>query len=58
MFCYNPGLPGDDKTQRAEMEREYRKTWEDLEKKGLLNAGPVPNSMVINAYLVMKGNEK
>ena len=58
MFCFDPKLPGDEETQRAKMEREYRKTWEDLERKGLLTAGPVPASLVMNAHLVMTGDEK
>lgn len=38
--CFNPEIPGDEEKKRREMEAEYRKTWEDLERKGLLAAGP------------------
>jgi hypothetical protein len=53
MICYNPEIPGDEEKKRCEMEEDYRKTWEDLERKGLLGAGPVPAAMVLNAHLAM-----
>jgi len=53
-YGYNPDIPGDEEKKRAEMEREYRELLEDLERKGLLDAGPVPVSMAMNAHLVLK----
>jgi len=52
--CFNPEIPGDEEKQRRAMEAEYRKTWEDLERKGLLDAGPVPAAMALNAHLVLR----
>jgi hypothetical protein len=51
IFSYNPDIPGDMDEKKAEMERSYRETYEDLAKKGLLSAGPVPRSLLINAHL-------
>jgi hypothetical protein len=56
--CFNPNIPGDGEKKRHEMEAEYRKTWEDLERKGLLDAGPVPAAMALNAHLVMDNGKK
>ena len=58
MYSYNSEIPVDEERKRTEMEKTYRETYDDLEKKGLLSAGPVPNSLLINAHLVMRGNQK
>ena len=58
MICFDPEIPGDEEKTRCAMEEEYRKTWEDLEGKGLLSAGPVPASMVLNAHLAMREDRK
>jgi hypothetical protein len=58
MFSYDPKILGDQEKREAEMKKEYRETFEDLERKGLLAAGPVPGSLLINAHLVMKNNKK
>jgi hypothetical protein len=58
MFSYDPKIPGDEEKKKAEMEKSYRETFEDLERKGLLSAGPIPGSFLINAQLVMKKEEK
>ncbi|MCK9593292.1 MAG: hypothetical protein M0Q91_14910 [Methanoregula sp.] len=58
IVCYNPDIPGDFEKENAEMEREYRETYDDLAKKGLLSAGPVPGSLLVNAHTVMKKDEQ
>jgi hypothetical protein len=57
IFSYNPDIPGDMDEKKARMERSYRETYEDLAKKGLLFAGPVPRSLLINAHLAMRKEE-
>ena len=54
MYGCNPDIPGDEERSRREMEKNYREVFEDLKKKGLLDAGPV--SLQVNAHLVMKGD--
>ena len=57
MYGYDPKVPGDEERKRAEMEREYRETLEDLIAKGLFADETVPNSLAVNSYLVLHGDE-
>ncbi len=57
MYGYDPKVPGDEERKRAEMEREYRETLEDLIAKGLFDDEPVPNSLAVNSYLVLHGDD-
>ena len=57
MYGYDPKVPGDEERKRAEMEREYRETLDDLVAKGLFDNEPVPNSLAVNSYLVLHGDD-
>lgn len=58
MFGYDPKVPGDKERKEAEMRREYQKTFDDLITKGLFDDEPVPNSLLINSYLVLHGDDE
>lgn len=53
MYGYDPEVPGDEERKRAEMQREYQETLDDLIAKGLFDDEPVPGSLAINSYLVL-----
>lgn len=57
MYGYDPKVPGDKERKRAEMEKEYRETLQDLVANGLFDDEPVPNSLAINSYLALHGND-
>lgn len=57
MYGYDPKVPGDKERKRAEMEKEYRETLQDLVVNGLFDDEPVPNSLAINSYLALHGND-
>lgn len=53
-FGYNPKIPGDKERKEEEYRQEYQTIYNELEQSGLLSAGPVPDSLIINSYLRMK----
>ena len=53
-FGYDPKIPGDKEKQEKDYQEEYETIYNELIKSGLLSAGPVPNSLLINSYLRMK----
>ena len=57
MYGYDPKVPGAQERKRAAMEREYRETLDDLVAKGLFDNEPVPNSLAVNSYLVLHGDD-
>jgi hypothetical protein len=57
-FAYNPNIPGDDERKRAENAKEYRKTLDDLNAKGMFSSGGIPGSLVINSYIMGEEFEK
>lgn len=57
MFGYDPTIPGDKERKEAEMQKRYRETLDDLVEKGLFDDEPVPNSLAINSYLVLHGED-
>jgi len=53
-FGYDPKIPGDKEKKEKEYQDEYKKIYDELIKTGLLSAGPVPTSLLVNSYLRMK----
>ena len=53
-FGYDPKIPGDKEKKEKDYQEEYEKINNELVKSGLLSAGPVPNSLLVNSYLRMK----
>lgn len=53
-FGYDPKIPGDEEKKKKEYQEEYEKIYNELIKTGLLSAGLVPNSLLVNSYLRMK----
>ena len=53
-FGYDPKIPWDKEKQEKDYQEEYETIYNELVKSGLLSAGPVPNSLLINSYLRMK----
>jgi hypothetical protein len=51
-FVYNPKIPGDIERIKAENAKEYRKTLDDLNTKGMFSSGGIPGSLVINSYIM------
>ena len=56
-YTSNPKIPGDQERKKAEMEKRYQETLNDLVKKGLFSDEPVPGSLAINSYLVLHSDE-
>jgi hypothetical protein len=53
-YGYDPKIPGDKERKEEEFRKEYEKTYDELAERGLLSAGPVPCSLLLNSYMRMK----
>jgi len=53
-YGYDPQIPGDKEKKEEEYRKEYEKNYNKLVESGLLSAGSVPDSLLINSYLRMK----
>ncbi len=58
MYGYDPRVPGDEERKRAEMQKKYRETLDDLVAKGLFDDEPVSGSLAINSYLVLNTEDE